>query len=75
MEKTQKLTLVNLDTSTDWYFELHKSGCRDLSKNKGTQILVSSIQDAKDYIEADDIGWSLNDHCKVFGCVNDEIRG
>lgn len=66
-----KLTLINLDApTTDYYFELHRADCRDIAKKQGSRIELDSIEAARDYIEADGIGWSLEEHCHRFGCID-----
>lgn len=70
----KNLKLINLDSVADYYFELHRADCQDVSKKKGIVYEVASIEEAKDFIEGDnenyETSWSIDEHCKIFGCVD-----
>ena len=63
------LTLVNLDEATDHYFEIHATGCGDITKKSGYSVLMDSFQDVLDYIDGDGLGFTIEDHCKTFSCA------
>jgi|TARA_R110000796_G_scaffold44423_3_gene108399 hypothetical protein len=64
-----KLTIINLDNSTDYYFEIHATGCGDITKKAGYTVEMDSFQDVLGYIDGDDLGFTIEDHCKTFDCA------
>lgn len=72
----ENLVIINLDSVEDYYFELHRADCKDVSKKKGIVYEVASIEEAKDFIEGEnenyETSWSIDEHCKIFGCIKKE---
>tara|TARA_R110000782_G_scaffold252263_1_gene340027 strand:- start:106 stop:321 length:216 start_codon:yes stop_codon:yes gene_type:complete len=64
-----KLTLINLDTVTDHYFEIHATGCGDITKKNGYPVFLDSLDEVLEYIDADGLGFTIEDHCKTFHCA------
>lgn len=64
-----KLTLINLDIATDYYFEIHATGCGDIAKKAGYSVSMDSLEDVQNYIDADELGYTIADHCKTFDCA------
>lgn len=69
-----KLTIINLDNPTDEAFELHATGCSDIAKKKGYTVEVANRQEVIDYIDGDDLGYTIEDHVKVYPCAQEGAR-
>lgn len=64
-----KLTVIDLDTKTTHDFEIHATGCSDIPKKKGITGEVADMAEALQWIDGDGLGYTIEDHCKVFTCV------
>lgn len=65
-----KLTVIDLDIKTTHDFEIHATGCADIAKKKGITGEVATLAEALTWIDGDGLGYTIEDHCKVFACVN-----
>lgn len=68
-----KLTVIDLDLKADYDYEIHATGCADIAKKKGLKFEMADLEEVASFIDADDLGYTIADHCKVFGCVNERV--
>jgi len=67
------LTVIDLDLKTEHDFEIHATGCADIAKKKGFTSEVNDLAEALSWIDGDGLGYTIEDHCKVFPCVNERV--
>lgn len=68
-----QLTVIDLDLKTDYDFEIHATGCGDIAKKKGIKGEVADLAEALDWIDGDGLGYTIEDHCHIFSCVNARV--
>lgn len=68
-----KLTVIDLNLKYDHDFEIHAIGCRDIFHKDGIKADVEDLDDALVWIDGDGLGYTIQDHCKVFPCVNERV--
>jgi len=81
MKQTDKLVFINLTWVTDYFFEIHAKGCKDIHKKESNHTFtIESLEEAKEIIECENdvyqeesgnsnSGYYMDLHAKVFPCV------
>jgi hypothetical protein len=68
-----KLTIIDLDVKFEEDFEIHATGCADIAKKRGIKGEVADLAEALSWIDNNGLGYTIEDHCKVFPCVRERV--